>query len=304
MAWIKLNSTTPAAPSGARNVHFREEAGHTGLQDDPHPVSAYLEDAGAGDDFIGDGGAGGVHGLVPAPAAGDAAAGKYLKASGGFAVPPPIGGIGSVFDPDHLTLFDDFLGGTEASALGWTKNGGGGGITILPDTQEAPGVAEVIAVTNGYWEFYILGKLNTGGEYLNPTARTFKISARVKNANPTGGEIRFGLFSNRGSADGGWYVDFDVQAAGAAANWFARVYDGTSVTEDTGVQADGSYQLLEIEAQASGAVIFRINGVQVCSGLTTHLPNALLTAAFQAAGNASGMGKIWIDYFRLDLTRW
>ena len=38
--------------------------------------------------FVGDSGAGGTAGLVPAPAAGDAAAGKCLKADGTWAVPP------------------------------------------------------------------------------------------------------------------------------------------------------------------------------------------------------------------------
>lgn len=38
--------------------------------------------------FTGDSGAGGVQGLVPAPAAGDAALGKVLHAGGGWAVPP------------------------------------------------------------------------------------------------------------------------------------------------------------------------------------------------------------------------
>jgi hypothetical protein len=44
MAWIKLNATDPAAPAGARNVHFRQESGHSGLQADPIPTSAFLED--------------------------------------------------------------------------------------------------------------------------------------------------------------------------------------------------------------------------------------------------------------------
>ena len=40
------------------------------------------------DDMVGDSGSGGVKGLVPAPAAGDAAAGKYLKANGQWSIPP------------------------------------------------------------------------------------------------------------------------------------------------------------------------------------------------------------------------
>lgn len=47
--------------------------------------------------MTGDSGAGGVKGAVPAPAAGDAAAGKYFKADGTWAVPPGGGGGGSVF---------------------------------------------------------------------------------------------------------------------------------------------------------------------------------------------------------------
>lgn len=38
--------------------------------------------------MVGDSGSGGTKGLVPAPAAGDAAAGKFLKADGTFAAPP------------------------------------------------------------------------------------------------------------------------------------------------------------------------------------------------------------------------
>ena len=44
--------------------------------------------------MVGDSGSGGTKGLVPAPSAGDAAAGKYLKADGTFAVPPGTAGSG------------------------------------------------------------------------------------------------------------------------------------------------------------------------------------------------------------------
>lgn len=43
-------------------------------------------------DLVGDSGSGGVHGLAPAPASGDAAAGKYLKADGTWETPPSSGG--------------------------------------------------------------------------------------------------------------------------------------------------------------------------------------------------------------------
>jgi hypothetical protein len=43
------------------------------------------------DAMVGDSGSGGTKGLVPAPGAGDTAAGKFLKADGTFAVPPGTG---------------------------------------------------------------------------------------------------------------------------------------------------------------------------------------------------------------------
>lgn len=49
---------------------------------------------------VGDGGAGGTKGLVPAPAAGDAAANKFLKADGGWATPA---GSGDVAGPASAT---------------------------------------------------------------------------------------------------------------------------------------------------------------------------------------------------------
>jgi hypothetical protein len=48
--------------------------------------------------MVGDSGSGGTKGLVPAPGSGDAAAGKYLKADGTYAVPPGTGGGGSYPD--------------------------------------------------------------------------------------------------------------------------------------------------------------------------------------------------------------
>lgn len=46
--------------------------------------------------LVGDAGAGGTKGFVPAPAAGDAAAGKYLKADGTWAAPAPVRGYCTV----------------------------------------------------------------------------------------------------------------------------------------------------------------------------------------------------------------
>lgn len=54
--------------------------------------------------MVGDSGSGGTKGLVPAPGAGDAAANKFLKADGTFAVPAGgVGGLGDVVGPASAT---------------------------------------------------------------------------------------------------------------------------------------------------------------------------------------------------------
>ncbi len=55
------------------------------------------------DNMVGDSGSGGTKGLAPAPAAGDAAAAKFLKANGTWAVPAGTGGSGTVTHTGALT---------------------------------------------------------------------------------------------------------------------------------------------------------------------------------------------------------
>lgn len=65
--------------------------------------------------FVGDSGSGGVKGLVPAPAAGDSAAGKFLKADGTYAVPPGgSGGGGTVTSVSVVSA--NGISGTVANA--------------------------------------------------------------------------------------------------------------------------------------------------------------------------------------------
>ena len=73
---INLDNTTPAPPSGNTNVEWQ------GDSSTPRNVSAYLPN------MVGDSGSGGTAGAVPGPAAGAAAAGKFLKADGTWAIPP------------------------------------------------------------------------------------------------------------------------------------------------------------------------------------------------------------------------
>lgn len=77
-----FNDTLPAAPANAQNNKWQADAPTA----DPRNVSQYTPV------MVGDSGSGGLTGAVPHPAAGDAAAGKFLKADGTWAIPPGTGG--------------------------------------------------------------------------------------------------------------------------------------------------------------------------------------------------------------------
>jgi len=87
-----FNATSPVAPAGAVNVAFQVSAAYP----DPNNPVLELRDISANIAvFTGDSGSGGTIGAVPAPAAGDAAAGKFLKADRTWAVPSGTGGGGA-----------------------------------------------------------------------------------------------------------------------------------------------------------------------------------------------------------------
>lgn len=80
-----FQATDPAAPAGARNVTWQVDGTAAGT--DATTGQSYFNTSAYMTDMVGDSGSGGADGLVPAPPAGSAAAGKFLKADGTFAVP-------------------------------------------------------------------------------------------------------------------------------------------------------------------------------------------------------------------------
>lgn len=87
-----LDSAGGAADMADSTIKGRAVGAGTGPQQDLTPAQAAAVIAA----FVGDSGSGGVKGEVPAPAAGDAAAGKFLRASGGWAAPPTSGAAPAV----------------------------------------------------------------------------------------------------------------------------------------------------------------------------------------------------------------
>jgi hypothetical protein len=108
--------------------------------------------------MLGDSGSGGTQGVVPAPASGDAAAGKFLKADATWAVPPG-GGSGCVpAGSANQILTDDGAGGCASSvatlssgnlstAGSITSGAGGsvaGGLQLNQGTANTPGSNSIV----------------------------------------------------------------------------------------------------------------------------------------------------------------
>jgi hypothetical protein len=77
---LNFSPTTPAAPSGQQNIVPQNDLGVSVCN------QSFYDPL-----MLGDSGSGGTAGNVPAPPAGAAAAGKYLKADGTWAAPPGTG---------------------------------------------------------------------------------------------------------------------------------------------------------------------------------------------------------------------
>lgn len=117
-------------------------------------VTAFLNN------LIGDSGSGGTKGLCPAPAAGDAAAGKFLKADGTWAVPASSGGItgpgttvannivtwnsttGAVVKDSGVPLIEGLLNG--ASGTNFSLLMGRGSSNITPNAS-----GNIVAIVEG-----------------------------------------------------------------------------------------------------------------------------------------------------------
>lgn len=92
LKFIASAGTASVADDSITNAKLANMAAHTfkgnniGSSGDPVDMNATQATAEL-NVMVGDGGSGGTKGLVPAPGAGDAAAGKYLDAAGGFSIP-------------------------------------------------------------------------------------------------------------------------------------------------------------------------------------------------------------------------
>jgi hypothetical protein len=181
-----------------------------------------------GASFTGDSGSGGTTGLVPAPAAGDAAAGKYLSASGGYAVPPGANLAPGASLFSSTTTAGPNNSAAETSVIGTVV----GSKTITANTfsngsllqAHAQGFFSLPAVSDSLTLKMKCGTTVIGSAVLTPTAGAL-----------TNGSWRFWLdISGRGTGAAGTFISNGlVELSGSALSaTTAKVLNTTTVAFD------------------------------------------------------------------------
>lgn len=147
--------------------------------------------------FTGDSGSGGVAGFVPAPAAGDAAAGKYLDADGTWTVPPAGGGISDgdkgditvsasgatwTIDNSAVTL-PKMADMATASLLG--RNTAGTGAPEVLSTSTARSLLNVADGANNYSHPNHTGDVTSTGDGATTIANDAVTYAKIQNISAT-----------------------------------------------------------------------------------------------------------------------
>lgn len=136
--------------------------------------------------FTGDSGSGGSVGLVPAPTSGSAAAGKFLKADGTWAVPPAASGMSNPM----TTVGDIIVGGASgvASRLGVGSQG-----QILMAASGAPAWMNASSLTLTASQISGLAAVATSGAYSAlsgaPTLGSLAALSSVSNSNWSGAQL-------------------------------------------------------------------------------------------------------------------
>lgn len=283
-----FNDTLPAAPTGKANIKWQADAA------DPNPyvprnVSAYVPN------MVGDFGSGGTSGAVPAPAGGDAASGKFLKADGTWSAPSGGGGGGgsgefnsllgfrrtSLFVADGANAIPTAIGDVFSKA----KSDNLTSIQAPPGAGITPNISASLFAPNNFGD-----QAGVRGNYLYTFGSNVNASAILAVARTTNIDFWFVLGNSIGSNygaqgfahDGSFvvtpavqFVAFRFSTTQGDTHYQAIVSDGsTPTTVDTGIApTTNPISLSIIFDDGAGTVKFYIGSTLVAT-ISTHLPTS------------------------------
>jgi hypothetical protein len=244
--------------------------------------------------MVGDSGAGGTKGLVPAPAAGDAAASKFLKADGVWTA---IAGGGdmlkSVYDPQNLGYISGDNSGTGAGGylnMDAALNMSGGRIFTYATTTDVGGDIFTfagsgasahggdISTAGGTGSSAYGGNINTGG---GTAAGANGGSINTSGATDDGGEIHTHGGSTSTSSGGHIWTNGQTSPGGSIST------TGGTATNTTGgnISTDGG----SASGGIGGNINTTANGSRAGGGINTA---AGATAAGGSIDTSDGGGSV------------
>lgn len=212
------------------------------------------------DIFVGDSGSGGLKGLVPDPAAGDAAAGRFLKADGNWDVPAGSGsgdfsGPGSATD-NAVVLFDGVTG----------KLGKNSAVTVT-----STAITATVAGANGF----TLGRLGatTPALHVDNSAGTSITGLKIT-AGAAGGGVSVGAIGETNVAlriDGNGSGAIRLNTTGTGAIEFGR--NAVPSSDDGAALGTTALKWSDLHLASGGVINWNNGDVTV-----THSANALAFA--------------------------
>lgn len=209
--------------------------------------SNLLTSRGRGNAMIGDSGSGGKAGYVPAPGAGNASDGKFLKADGTWAVPSGSGGGGSsypwsVLAPSLSASYPDlssfsWVNQSNADAtqidsshpIQWKGNAAAGGSNSV-SALVIPYPSAPFTLVMGFNASQFKNSYHSFGVALYNSSNTYISLLGYFFNYPTGGDLYVERVNYNSPSSFSGYAHATMFAPGALFYWLKYVDDGTNLT--------------------------------------------------------------------------
>lgn len=286
-AWSKITNSSLSGSAAISNANLASMSNNT-LKGNVSGGSAVPTDLTATqattilNSFVGDSGSGGTKGLVPAPAAGDAAAAKFLKANGTWSVPTGSGTVTSVAMtvPSGLTVSGSPI--TASGTLAITASGQFAASQMPAFTGDITTSAGAVATTAAATQANIVTlSKSTGvsvhGTNTNDSAAAGYFGEYIESVissatNVPAASSQYGDATSISLTAGDWDVTFSVlvNTNGATSTQIIGGISTTSGNSSTGLVTGSNALASAGPTSGNGASVTVANYRVSLSGTTTH----------------------------------